>query len=200
MKDRFEEKSRCRKHASYEIAALKSLDDDAILIVARSIDGFSFLEQNYSFRIDRSQAETLQLSFGKRKMETLGGSWHDAKVECGPTLLYSLGRGGFFLTVVYPMNSEYSQPLEDHLFLQIGETSSLNLISRMEGDLRLLVAYAHVTSIDMTSTLKENISVRLLRLFSSRGEKGEFKRPPFWTFILKCFKFIALLIVKGMTR
>jgi hypothetical protein len=55
----------------------------------------------------------------------------------------------------------------------------------------MLVAYAHVSSIDMTSTLRERVSVGLLRWFSHRGEKGEFKKPPFWSGLLGFASFGA---------
>lgn len=186
MKNPLEVQRKRRQNARHEIQNLKNQTDEAIFAKARSIEGFESLEKIYNFYIDRSHPDTLQMSFGNRSMFRLTVNLEKTAAEEGPTLLYSLGHTGFFSTILYPAKSDISHTHEDYLFLQIGETSSQNLIEGMGSDLKMLVAYAHVSSIDMIPSPRERISIGLLRWFAHRGEKGEFKRPPFWTSLL-CF-------------
>lgn len=184
IKNPLEAQRRRRQNARHEIDNLRNQSDEAIFGKARSIKGFEVLENIYGFHIDRFHPDTLQMSFGNRSMFRLTVDLKKTAAETGPTLLYSLGHTGFFSTILYPAKSDIARTHEDYLFLQIGETSSFKLIEGMENDLKMLVAYAHVSSIDMTPSLRERISVGLLRWFSHRGEKGEFKKPPFWNGLL----------------
>jgi hypothetical protein len=182
---------RRRQNARHEIDNLRRQSDEAILAKARAVVGFASLESIYGFHIDRFHPDTLQLSFGNRSMFRLTIDLKKTAAENGPSLLYSLGHTGFFSTMLYPAKSDIARTHEDYLFLQIGETSSIKLIEGMESDLKMLVAYAHVSSIDMMPTLRERVGVGLLRWFSYRGEKGEFKRPPIWRGILGLASFGA---------
>jgi hypothetical protein len=203
-KNPLEDCFRHRKYARYEIDSLRNQSDEAILAKARSVHGFKVLEEIYSFRIDRSNPDTLQLGFGMRPMGGVAPVSRLLALEDGPVLLYSLAYSGYFLTILYPAKSDIHNTFEDHLFLQIGETSSLNLINTMKSDLRLLVAYAHTSSIDMKPTLRERVSVELLRLFASRGEKGQFKKPPVWSgFLVVCVfgaRVITMASISAMVR
>lgn len=174
----------------HEIALLQNQDDDSILLKARRVSGFDALERIYSFWIDRSNPNTLQLSFGNRSMFRLNTDRTKTASENGPTLVYSLGDDRF-ATILYPARSDLAQTHEDHLFLQIGATSGAKLIEGMERDLRVLVAYAHVSSIDMTSSLSDRWRIWLLRQLCNRGENGKFQKAPAWSALLGIASFGA---------
>lgn len=173
-----------RQDARHELALLKSQSDDAILVMARSVRGFAALERLYDFYISREVKDTLQLSFGHRSMFRATADQKKTAAEDGPSLVYSLGPTGQFSTILYPVKSDLGRPYEDHLFLQIGASSATKLIEGMPNDLRLMVAYAHVTSIDMSATWSERARIWLLRLLCHRGQDGKFRKAPIWSAML----------------
>jgi hypothetical protein len=180
-----------RRDAQHEIDHLQRQTDESILAIAHSIKGFEFLEKIYGFRVDRFNSETLQMSFGNRSMFRSRIDGKGTASETGPTLVYSLGHTGEFATILYPAKSDIARTKEDHIFIQIGETSSIKIIEGMKRDLALLVAYAHVSSIDMQPTRRESLSIWLLRLYAPRSENGEFKKPPLWRGLLALVGFGA---------
>ena len=183
-----------RRDLRHEISLLQNLTDEAILAKARRVPGFGELERIYSFWIDRSNPDTLQLSFGNRSMFRLTTDQTKTAAENGPTLVYSLGDIGF-ATILYPAQSDLARTFEDHLFLQIGATSGMRLIDGMERDLNILVAYAHVSSIDMTPTLGERWRIWLLRRLCNRSEDGKFRKAPGWSAVLGIAGFGARTFV-----
>ncbi|HTN15766.1 MAG TPA: hypothetical protein VL094_13265, partial [Sphingomonadaceae bacterium] len=113
-----------RRDMRHEIAYLQSLSDEEIQQRARQVSGFNELERIYNFWIDRSNPDTLQLSFGNRSMFRLTTDRSKTAAENGPTIVYSLGDIGF-ATILYPAKSDLARTFEDHIFLQIGATSGI---------------------------------------------------------------------------
>lgn len=183
-----------RRDMRHEISYLQSLSDEEILQRARQVSGFNELERIYSFWIDRSNPDTLQLSFGNRSMFRLTTDRSKTAAENGPTLVYSLGDIGF-ATILYPAKSDLARTFEDHVFLQIGATSGIKIAEGMERDLTILVAYAHVSSIDMTATLGERWRIWLLRQVCNRAEDGKFRKAPSWSAMLGLAGFGARTFV-----
>ena len=105
-------------------------------------------------------------------------------VENGPTLVYSSGPDGSIATILYPVKSDLAQVHEDHLFLGVRATSGIKLLEGMRNDVRDLVAYAHVSSIDMDATWGEWIRIGALRIMHPRGQKGSFERAPIWAVMM----------------
>lgn len=173
-----------RRDARHELGLLRSQTDDAILAIARNVRGFTALENLYNFYVSREVKDTLQLSFGHRSMFRTTVDQKKTAVEEGPSLVYSLGPTGQFSTILYPVKSDLGRPHEDHLFLQIGATSATKLIEGMRKDLRIMVAYAHVSSIDMTAPFGERARIWLLRLLCHRGQNGKFRKAPIWSALL----------------
>ena len=173
-----------RRDARHELALLRSQSDDAILAMGRNVRGFVALEGLYSFYVSREVKDTLQLSFGHRSMFRTTVDQKKTAAEAGPSLVYSLGPTGQFSTILYPVKSDLARPHEDHLFLQIGATSATKLIEGMPKDVRLMVAYAHVSSIDMTATRGERARIWLLRQLCHRGQDGKFRKAPIWSALL----------------
>ena len=183
-----------RRDMRHEISYLQSLSDEEIQQRARQVSGFNELERIYSFWIDRSNPDTLQLSFGNRSMFRLTIDRSKTAAENGPTLVYSLGEIGF-ATILYPAKSDLARTFEDHVFLQIGATSGIKIAEGMERDLKILVAYAHVSSIDMTATLGERWRIWLLRQVCNRAENGKFRKAPSWSAMLGIAGFGARTFV-----
>ncbi|MBY8821089.1 hypothetical protein [Sphingomonas colocasiae] len=177
-----------RSEMRHEIGLLRNLPDDEILAACRSTPGFDDLESIYNFYIDRTHPHTLQLSFGNRSMFRMTPDLKKTAAESGPTLVYSFS-GEQFVTILYPAKSDIARTHEDHLFLQIGETSAIKLIEGMPGDLRDLVAYAHVSSVDMESSFYEDVRIWALRWSCPRGEDGKFEKPRIWLTLLTLAKF-----------
>ena len=163
----------------HEIDLLRAQTDEAILGVARSVHGFEDLERIYGFWIDRGNPDTLQLSFGRRSMFRPTVDRRRTASETGPTLVYSFGDRAI-VTVLYPAKSDLARVHEDHLFLQIGATSGGILLEGMRRDVRVLVAYAQVTSIDLTASWRARLRIWILRLLCARTEDGKFRKPPLW--------------------
>ncbi len=180
-----------RCDARHELALLRNQSDDAILGMARNVRGFSALEDVYNFYVSRAVKDTLQLSFGHRSMFRATADQKKTAVEAGPSLVYSLGPTGQFSTILYPARSDLGRPHEDHLFLQIGATSATRLIEGMPKDLRLMVAYAHVSSIDMTATWGERARIWWLRQLCHRGQDGKFRKAPILSTLLGFASFGA---------
>ena len=104
-----------RRDLRHEIDLLRNQTDEAILTTARSMPGFGELERIYSFWINRSNPDTLQLSFGHRSMFRLTVDWKRTASETGPTLVYSFGDAAI-VTILYPAKSDLARVHEDHSF------------------------------------------------------------------------------------
>jgi hypothetical protein len=170
-----------RKDRAHELRLLRGLTDWTIMETCRSVHGFKSLEAIYSFYISREHPDTLELAFGNRPMFRLKVDQKSLAVENGPTLLYSMGPDGTISTILYPVKSDLASVNEDHLFLGIGATSGCKLIEGMRNDVRDLVAYAHVSSIDMDATWGERLRIGALRIMRPRAQKGTFEQAPIWS-------------------
>jgi hypothetical protein len=168
-----------RQDMRHEIDLLRNQTDDEILRIARSVPGFDGLERIYSFHVDRWNPDTLQLSFGHRSMFRPTVDRKRTASETGPTLVYSFGEAGI-VTVLYPANSDLARVHEDHLYLQIGAKSGSILLEGMRRDIRVLVAYAQVTSIDLAASWRARLRICALRLLCARQQDGKFRKPPLW--------------------
>ncbi len=96
-------------------------------------------------------------------------------VEGGLTLLYTLAGNGAVAVILYPAGSDIARPLEDHLFLAVRRLTGHELLSRLEQDLRYLIAYGHVTSIDAHPTLGERVMIWWLRQSQPKQVQGSYK-------------------------
>lgn len=167
-----------RQSGMREMALLRMRSDEEILKLCRSVPGFKFLESLYGFHVFREHPATLQLSFGCRSMFRPTTNLKKTAAEDGPSLCYSLGPDGTIATIVYPVKSDLARVHEDHLFLGLRAVSGVKLLEGMRDDVRDLVAYAHVSSIDMDATWGERLRIGALRIMRPRGQQGEFERAP----------------------
>jgi hypothetical protein len=150
------------KDYEHEMRAFKVLAKrDAPAICAR-IGGFAELEAFTGFHAFDEVKETLQFSFGHRPMRrsTLEGK---PASENGASLVYSAGPTGHCIVALYPPQSDVAKVHEKLIFLRMGRISAARLRDRLERDLRDLVAYEMVGSLDTTPTLRQRMRVRWLR-------------------------------------
>jgi hypothetical protein len=162
--------------ARIEFDYFKALARPQIERICASTTRFKPLADVYGFYTDDQDADRLQLWFGNRSMfrTNLDGS---VAVEGGLTLLYTLGPTGAVAIVLYPASSSLAKTFEDHMYLGVGRYTGYQLYQRLPGDLRALVAYGHVTSLDGDPTWRERLQVWWMRLAQPMQVKGEFAKP-----------------------
>ncbi len=130
-----------------EFRYFKELSAPKIRELISEIPRFEALDKYCSFYVDDSRPEALQAYFGRRIMfrKDLEGK---TAAENGGTLLYTLGSTGMVAVILYPAKSSLGQPLEDHIYLRIGHYSGYQIQEKLPKDLRDLVAYSYVSSLD----------------------------------------------------
>jgi hypothetical protein len=161
---------------SIEFKRFKDLVVPNIKILTEKTQRFKALEEHFSFHMDTSKEEALQLSFGSRNM-LRRDSAEKAATEKGAALLYTLGPTGEVTVILYPAASILAKPLEDHIYLRIGRYSGYRLSRLLRRDLKDLVAYSCVTSLDAEATLGEKLRIWWLRRTRPMQIKGEYIRP-----------------------
>jgi hypothetical protein len=162
---------------SIEFKYFKDLVLPEIKALVERIQRFKPLEEHYSFRIDGSRENALQLSFGSRRMLHKDAAGKAAQ-ETGASLLYTLGPTGEVSVILYPATSSLSKPSEEQIYLRMGRYSGQHLARRLCRDLGDLVAYSYVTSLDAEATLGESARVWWLRHTHPRQIKNGYVRPP----------------------
>jgi hypothetical protein len=151
---------------------------EEIPAICQSIERFDALRREFPFRIDKSNGEDhLQINFGKRKM---GINDLDGKpaIEKGPSLVYTVGpTNGVVSTVLYPASSTLGGVEEDHIFLRIGSYSAHELLSRLRSDMKDLVSYAFISSIETDPSIRDRIRFWWLRSTHPHSKEKKFVRP-----------------------
>jgi hypothetical protein len=147
---------------SIEFKYFKDLVLPEIKILAERIPRFKALEEHFGFHVDGSREDVLQLSFGSRSMLRKDAAGK-AVEEQGAALRYTLGPTGEVAVVLYPASSSLSRPAEDHIYLRTGRYSGQGLARRLCHDLKDLVTYSCVTSLDAEATPGEKLRIWWLR-------------------------------------
>jgi hypothetical protein len=161
---------------SIEFKRFKDLVLPDIKILTETTPRFKALEEHFSFHIDNSQEEALRLWFGSRNM-LRGDSAEKAATENGAALLYTLGPTGEVTAILYPATSDLAKPGEDHIYLRVGRYSGYKLSRLLRRDLKDLVAYSCVTSLDAEATLSEELRIWWLRHTHPMQIMGRYIRP-----------------------
>jgi hypothetical protein len=160
-----------------EFKYFKDLVLPEIKVLAARIPRFKALEEHFSFHIDSSREDALQLSFGSRSMLRKDAAGKAAE-ETGASLLYTLGPTGEAAVILYPATSSLSKPVEEQICLRTGRYSGRHLARRLCRDLGDLVAYGYVTSLDAEATLSEAARIWWLRHTHPTQLKNGYVRPP----------------------
>lgn len=137
------------------------------------IDGFAELVAYHSFYVDDgSTPETVQIWFGRRAMgrRTFEGK---TAIEDGATLLYSMGPSGEVGTILYPSTSSFGSMEESYLYVRIGPYTAHRLRQHLRRDLRNLVVYHYLSSIDTDTTWWQRRKMWWLRNVSARRIKDK---------------------------
>jgi hypothetical protein len=161
---------------SIEFKRFKDIVLPDIKILTEQTPRFKALEAHFSFQVDNSQEVALRLSFGSRNM-LRRDSAETAATEKGAALLYTLGPTGEVTVILYPVTSNLAKPVEDHIYLRIGRYSGYQLSVLLRRDLKDLVAYSCVTSLDAEATLGEKLRIWWLRHTHPTQIKREYIRP-----------------------
>jgi hypothetical protein len=124
----------------------------------------------HALLVEETSENSLQAWFGRRPTgrRTPDGI---SDVEVGASLVYSLGANGLVAAILYPAESEMHGGIEKWIIL--GFRSAPHLQKALPKDLRALVAYCHVTSIDGSPRYSERWLVRWLRLSKRREINGK---------------------------
>jgi hypothetical protein len=139
--------------------------------LVNKIAGFRSLEQAYSFYVDEPDSDRIQIWFGNR---STGRKDSNGRIvsEGGLALVYSLGPTGAVAALMYPAKSDFAKPREDCIILHIGTYNWYQLWTKVPSDLKALVAYGHVTSIDGDPTLYERARISWLRRICQMNIEG----------------------------
>ncbi|MGQ0590405.1 MAG: hypothetical protein ACT4N8_12900 [Sphingosinicella sp.] len=164
---------RAFKDYEHEMRAFKVIAKREAPAICARIGGFAELEAYTGFHAFDEVKETLQFSFGHRPMRrfTLEGK---PASENGASLVYSAGPTGHCMVALYPPQSDLGRVHEKLIFLRIGRISAARLRDRLARDLRDLVAYEMVGSLDTRPTLRQRLRVRWLRLVKYKQMDGGF--------------------------
>jgi hypothetical protein len=146
--------------------------------ICTSIPRFDDLRREFSFWIDKGGGDDhLQINFGTRKMWARGLDGGTVP-EKGPSLVYSLSPvDGTIATVLYPATSSLGSVREDHIFLRIGNYSGMSLEDNLRSDLKDLVAYTFVSSLELNPSISDRLRFWWLRTTHPHSLDSKFFRP-----------------------
>ena len=157
-----------RRKQSIAATEFRQFRERAILeipAICGSLDRFAELEREFSFRIDElDEQDHLQCSFGSRSMDDIRDFEGKPAIEKGPRLVYSLSRtGGLMMTDLFSASSTLGRVSEDHVSIRIGSYSAYQLLKRLRTDIRLLVSYTFISSLETTPSIRDRIRVWWMR-------------------------------------
>lgn len=160
------------RDAEHDFRYFKQRAEAAIEAEVANIPNFAALKAYTGFVADMGCDTTVQASFGHRPM---GRRTYDGKTasEEGASLVYSFGPTGWVSVMLYPAKSNLGRVLEDHVYLRIGRISAARLFERLPKDLRDLVRYERVTSMDVAPRFGERLRIGWLRYWSQMQVNGQ---------------------------
>ncbi|ASQ13113.1 hypothetical protein [Sinorhizobium meliloti] len=142
----------------------------------------------------------VQVRFGSRPMGGRRTGSGGIAFETGPTLVYSRGPTGEMAVIMYPIGSQVASVPEDSLVLRIGYYDYWDLYLGVRQDMRDLMAYAYVTSIDLKPTLGQSLRIRWLRFASRQHVDGKHQYSPLRTGIWTLLKLAGSGTFSGVFR
>lgn len=139
------------------------------------------LKKAVGFYVDDRNG-TVQVGFGvhrrkklRKPIEEADGKWlHETQAHLVWSAPY-VGAG--VATTLYPAESKDARVTEDRIYIRIGDFSGSNLLDWVKKDIDALTAYAHVTSVDGSPTLKEKFKVWWLRRFHPSSVDSKHTQP-----------------------
>lgn len=143
---------------------------DYVREVAQRYQRFRQIEPHMSFHRFPRGDDAVQFDFGSRMLRPKSATAFAS--EKGATLLYALGPTGDFAVVLFPCSSELYKGPEDFIVLRTGRYGALRMLALLPGDLKDLVTYCYVTSLDGSPTFLERLRVIWLRWTRRRNVAG----------------------------
>ncbi len=142
----------------------------------------------------------LQVRFGSRAMggrRTIEGG---IASETGPSLVYSRGPTGEMAVIMYPIKSEVAAVMEDSIILRIGYYDYWDLYFGVRQDMRDLIAYAYVSSIDLKPSWGQSLRIKWLRFASRQHVDGKHQYSPLSSGIWSLLKMAGAGSFTGLFR
>ncbi|MCP1222319.1 hypothetical protein NKW45_10735 [Acetobacter orientalis] len=110
---------------------------------------------------------TVQVWFGDRPAWSLMSNLDKNKTSIisqdGACLLYSLGENGELVTILYPGKTTVWHLEEENIIMRVGFFDCLDLMNFLRKDLKDLVMYQHISSVDINETYIEKWRYRWLK-------------------------------------
>ncbi|AOH87157.1 hypothetical protein AWL63_23605 (plasmid) [Sphingomonas panacis] len=162
------------KDAEHDWRLFKETAERAIPDLMTLNADFAALEAYCGFYCHLGIETTVQVEFANRLMgrTTLKGA---TASEHGATLVYSFGPTGWVAVMLFPPKSELGRVTEDHIYLRIIPASAAKLLEKLPRDLRDLVRYQRVASLDGTPRIGERMRLAWLRYWSRMQVNGQIK-------------------------
>jgi hypothetical protein len=167
---------RRQKDAEHDFRWFKERAERDIKTIIGKVPHFAELDAYTGFDIMPRGADAVQAGFGNRPMRRKTVQGQHAS-ESGAHIVYSLGPTGDVATILYPAKSDVASVHEEMIFLRIGRIGGIPLYDRLTHDLRYLVAYERVTSLDTSPSVRERTMVGWLRVWNKMQVDGKTTSP-----------------------
>lgn len=156
-------------------------------------------ELDYSITTEKELPGWLQVQFGVRPLRRPAPDKSPA-YESGPTLVYSRGPTGQMVAILFPVKSKVASVAEDSLILRQGYFDYWDLYTGIRRDVRDLIAYAYVTSIDLSPTVGQKLRIAWLRFASDQHIDGRHRYSPLRSGFWKLFKLASASSFSGLFK
>lgn len=160
--------------ARIEFDVFQAKAAEAIHAATQEVAGFDELKQYCHFYVVIRNRDTVEAFFGKRPVPGRDTEGKPA-YEAGAHLLYTLASTGDVLVTLYPCKSSFHNVYEDHIYIGLGRYTAHQLLSRARTDVRALVAYGYVSSLEAESTLGERLRIGWLRFIRPSQSDGKYE-------------------------
>jgi len=185
---------RRRKDAEHDFRWFKERAEREIRTIIEKVPHFAPLDAYTGFDVMPCEADAVQAGFCNRSMRRKTVQGQNAS-ESGAHIVYSLGPTGDVATILYPAKSDVASVREKMIFLRISRIGGIPLYDRLPHDLRYLVAYERVTSLDTSPSIRERMMVSWLRFWYRMQVDGKTITPQANNLIkISTMRFIAALM------
>lgn len=168
----FTSRWRRRKDAEHDFRWFKERAEREIRAIIEKVPHFAALDAYTGFDVMPREDDAVQAGFGNRPMGRQTTEGRTAS-ESGAHIVYSLGPTGDVATMLYPAKSDLASVREEVIFLRIGRIGGIPLYNRLARDLRYLVAYERVTSLDASPSVRERMMIGWLRFWNRMQVDGK---------------------------
>ncbi|MCR6502510.1 hypothetical protein MUO32_26125 [Shinella sp. CPCC 101442] len=164
--------------------------------------GFAEFDRSVAHYVstDKKVPGWMQVWFGNRPMSGRRTEKGAIARESGPSLVYSRGPSGEMAVIMYPVKSDVANVYEDAIILRIGFMDYWDLYLGVRQDMRDLMAYAYVSSIDLKPSWTQSLRIKWLRWTRRQIIDEDHHYPAHMTALWKLAKMIGAGSVTGIFR